>query len=103
MKNYTFKVKRDKKKELINIELGGQLNILSMPEIKKELTKSIQSFKHVKIQITQVEDTDITLMQLLKSFEVYCKKKEIVLAVEIDLNDDINTLFERAGLITLLN
>ncbi len=103
MKNYTSKVKRDKKKNSVNIELGGQLNVANIAEIQKDFLKAVKDVKVIKVTISKVEDADLTLIQFLKSFENSCLKNDIKLTLKLDLNEDIATLFKRAELISILN
>lgn len=103
MKKYTLKVKRDKKKNSSTISLGGQLNVTTMTDIYTEFKKAIKDAKTVTANIKDVEDADLTLMQMLKSFEMDCLKKDIVFKTSFELPEDTNHLFERAGLFKLIN
>ncbi len=103
MKNYTSKVKRDKKKNSVNIELGGQLNVTNIAEIQKDFVKAVKDVKVINLTITKVDDADLTLIQFLKSFENKCFKNDLKLTIKLDLNQDITSLFERAELISILN
>lgn len=103
MKKYTLKVKRDKKKSSSTISLGGQLNVSTMTDIYTEFKKAIKDAKSVTTNIKDVEDADLTLMQMLKSFEIECKKNNIAFKTSFELPEDTNHLYERAGLFKLIN
>ncbi len=103
MKNYISKVKRNKKKNSVSIELEGQLNVANIAEIQKDLLKAVKDVKVINLTISKVDDADLALIQFLKSFEIKCFKNDLKLTIKLDLNQDINTLFERAELISILN
>lgn len=103
MKDYTFKVKRSKKNSTVNVNMAGQLNVSNMSEIKDELEKTAKGYKTIAIKIEDVEDTDLTLLQMLKAFQISCVNSKVEVAIELDLNNDYKSLFERAGLLNILN
>ena len=103
MKKHTLKVKRNKKNSSSTISLGGQLNVSTIVDIYAEFKKAIKDAKIVIVNIKDVEDADITLMQMLKSFEIHCQKSSTEFKTSFELPEDINHLFDKAGLFKLIN
>lgn len=102
MKEFTLTAARDKSSGTTNLTLQGKLNVVHIIELQQELQKATKGSKKIKITLSKVEDADITAIQLLKAFENTCQANKIETTFQLNLPEDIETLFTKAGLSNLL-
>ncbi|PKP10388.1 MAG: hypothetical protein CVU09_06985 [Bacteroidetes bacterium HGW-Bacteroidetes-4] len=102
MKEFTLTATKDKSAGTTNLTLQGKLNVSHMTELHKELQKATKGSKKIKITLSKVEDADVSTIQLLKAFENTCIANKIETEFQLNLPEDIENLFTKAGLSNLL-
>jgi ABC-type transporter Mla MlaB component len=103
MKDFQVTATHDKKNNALNLTLQGKLNISNIKLIEQEFTKAVKGAKKCSIVLSNIEEADLSIIQLLKAYELTCKKNNIDLKITTDLNEDIATLFAKSGLNNLFN
>jgi anti-anti-sigma regulatory factor len=97
MKDYKLATKKNKKGDEVTITMEGQLGIANMVEIKKQLLTKTKGAKKIKLELTQVDDADLTLIQTFVAFKQKCENEKTELSVNMNIKEDILLLFNRAG------
>ncbi|MBI9065928.1 MAG: STAS domain-containing protein [Salinivirgaceae bacterium] len=97
MKDYSIDLNQNKKEKSSNVTIHGQLNITNISDIKKGLEKALKS-KKIDITLDNIDDMDVSFLQLIKAYKTKCKANNIELNISSTLNDDLNLLIIRAGL-----
>jgi len=93
----TFKVKYSNKKGLNEVVFSGQLTINNIDKIKEDLKKHLKFNKSINIITKDVENMDLTFVQLILSLIKSGKKGEFEVNTSIDVPDDIKLLLTNAG------
>lgn len=103
MKDFQISSTRDKKNNSVNLTLKGKLIVSNMAQIEPEFKKAVKDCSKCVLVLTEVEDADLSVLQLLKSFELTCKKNKVEVTINVNLNEDQKNLFAKAGLINIFN
>ena len=90
MKEFQVSSTKDKKNNSVNLTMKGKLTISNMAQIEQEFKKA-------------VKEADLSILQLLKAFELTCKKKKIDVTINMNLNEDHASLFAKSGLNSIFN
>lgn len=85
------------------LTISGQLVIANASKIKADLVKLSFKTKQVKFVIKDVDDFDLSMVQLLKALVLQCENKNVKVSCDFQLNDDLNVLLNRSGVIEELN
>ena len=101
MKSYKCTTKKDKKDNSVQLILEGLLNVSNVGKIQTEFDLAVKDQNKINILLTNVDDADVSIIQLLKSFQLHCKKNQIGCSVDLDLNNDLQKLFARADFMNL--
>ncbi len=101
MSDYKLSVQKDKQSATILLE--GRLTVANIEAVHKELTKNLKGIKTAEINVTNVDEADITLLQLLVAFHKKFIKQQLEFKINLSLNGELNNLFTRSGVLKLLN
>jgi len=101
MKSYKISTKKDKKDNSVQLILEGLLNVSNIGKIKAEFDLALKNQRKINILLENVDDADVAIVQLLKSFQQQCNKDQIEFSVSLNLNSDIQKLFLRADFMNL--
>ncbi len=85
------------------VVLSGLLVVTNASKIKTELNKLKFKTKEAKVVVSDVDDFDLSMAQLLKAFIIKNKKNNIKVSCDFQLNDDLNVLLNRSGILKELN
>ena len=99
MKEYKIKLSNNKKAKTVSIELSGQLNVTNILDIKNEIGLAIKNSKTINFKVINVDDADLTIIQLIVALKKQCRASEIDLNIDFDLNNDSLELIKRAGFV----
>lgn len=103
MKDFQVTATNDKKNNALSLTIQGKLTISNIKQIEKEFSKSVKGAKKCSIVLSNVEEADLSIIQLLKAYELTCKKNAIDLKIILDFNEDSANLFAKSGLNNLFN
>ena len=103
MKEYQINSSKNKKTKTLDIDMQGLLNVSNISAIKKELYSVIKKNKTISLSISDVEDADLTMVQLIVSFRQKCQTENIDLKTTLDLSEETRDLFDRAGFVNIIN
>jgi hypothetical protein len=98
MKDYKVTVNKDKKENSTQIVLQGHLGLGQMTEIKADVLKAIKGAAVLSVVVKEVEESDISLFQLISAIEKHCKSNKIAFKVEYNLPADQKNLFVKSGI-----
>ncbi|MBN2520128.1 MAG: STAS domain-containing protein [Bacteroidales bacterium] len=101
MKTTTYKLsisknKKNNKEGIITLE--GDLSLKNIKEIKEKIQKGILKFDQLEIHIKNVENIDVTLIQLLISVNQTKKLSK----VNITIKEQMQNMLETAGIYNFL-
>lgn len=92
-------VLKNTKGDLTSLTFGGLLVVENSQKIKDELVGLVDSVaSSVLITIEDVEDIDLTFIQLLVAFQKKLTEKKTEFSVNWNLDDDQRILFKNVGL-----
>lgn len=103
MKDYIIKTSKNKESKALDIKIEGHLNVSNISEIQKEFNNTIKNSKKLSVEVSNVDDADITFVQMITAFKQKCKVLKIELDIDFKLNKDTIELFNRAGLTSTIN
>ena len=93
----TFKVKYSNKKDLNEAVFSGQLTINNIDKIKEDLKKHLKINKSLNLITKDVENMDLTFVQLILSLIKSGKKGGYEVNTSIDIPNDTRLLLANAG------
>ncbi|MFA6401944.1 MAG: STAS domain-containing protein [Salinivirgaceae bacterium] len=103
MKEYEVTATKDKKTNALNLTMQGKLNISNMKGIEEEFKSTVKNCKKCSITLSNIDDADLSIVQLLKAFELNCLKNKIEVTISMNLNEDNANLFAKSGLNNIFN
>ena len=103
MKEYQITTEKDKKNNTLHLTLQGKLNISQIKAIEEDFKKATKDCKKCNIELSNIDDADLSIIQLLKAFEISCKKNKVEVAFSINLNENSTQLLTKSGLNNIFN
>lgn len=103
MKEYEISATKNKKTKALDISMEGHLNVSNISGIQKKLDKIVKKNNSILLDISNVEDADLTFIQLLVGFRQNCQSSNIELKINLDLSPESLELFRRAGFSNTFN
>ena len=103
MREYQIKISNNKKTKTVSLALTGHLNVSNISGIKDEINTAIKNSKNVELEITDIDDADLSLIQLLVALRQQCNLSKVDFKINLDLNDETLELFKRAGFSNTFN
>ncbi len=97
-----FNIDYKKNNGELAIVFSGQLTISSIKKMTESLKLNIDNPKKVVISTKDVENLDLTFIQLIQSIKNSGKKNGYEVAVSIKLPEDLSSLLVNAGFGSLL-
>ncbi len=98
-----FDVKFNQKKDELIINCSGQLTINSIEKISEKIKDQIKEVSKVSIDVKEVDNIDLTFIQLIYSIKNSGKKNGYQVAISMELPEDLKSLIINAGFGKLLN
>ncbi len=84
---------------ITNLKIGGILAVDYAQYIKKELVDTLDNLNEaLEIQICEVDDIDISFIQLIIAYTKHIAEKGIKFQLKWELEEDQRLLFENVGL-----
>jgi ABC-type transporter Mla MlaB component len=81
-----------------SLEINGNLVINHIDKIYREISEKIDFSKPLNISVQNVENIDITFIQILLSLKKEFEEKKLELQISVDLSDDLWSLLKNAGI-----
>ncbi len=82
-------------KTVINME--GDVSLVHIEEIKNKLTNEIMKPNDVTIELQNIENIDLSTVQLLYAIKKIKDKQEKKIILNINVSDEIQLLLKRSG------
>lgn len=99
-----FNIEYKSNKGELDIILSGQLTIVSIKKITESVKTQLNNkAKKVSITVNDVENIDLTFVQLLQSIKNSGVKNGFEVEVSLKLPDDLSSLIKNAGFGSFLN
>lgn len=93
---YTLEITKGKEQN-IKLILKGDLNLLNLKKIEKEIKEVPINYARYEICIEKVTDIDIPFLQLAYSFINSLKKEGKKTSIKLDLEGENKLLVEKSG------
>jgi anti-anti-sigma regulatory factor len=93
------KIKGEKK---INITLRNELTIYSIEGLKDKIVDAIKDYDQIIFDIKDVKNMDLSFVQLLYSVKITADTLNKKVSFNVNLSDDIKTLFTNSDLSKVL-
>ena len=99
MEKLRFRTSANKNGQIETIEIGGLLVLETAIQLKNELVIIAENLhKVIRIHIFDLEEMDLTGVQLLVAFFRFLKQKKIKYDIDWDLDEDQKTFFTNIGI-----
>ncbi|NLX71843.1 MAG: hypothetical protein GXY94_00865 [Bacteroidales bacterium] len=99
-----FNIEYKSNKGELDIILSGQLTIVSIKKITESVKAQLNNKpKKVSITVNDVENIDLTFVQLLQSIKNSGVKNGFEVEVSLKLPEDLSSLIKNAGFGSFLN
>lgn len=82
----------------VAIKFSGNLTLQNIAGIKTEIDKVLAKAKSLQLTASEVEDIDLSFVQLILSLKAYCKTKSISVETKFELPNESERLLAKAGL-----
>jgi ABC-type transporter Mla MlaB component len=103
MEKINFQRITDEHDRIIGLEISGMLILENAQSLHKELVGMVDLLsKHVKISISDLQEIDISCIQLIAAFIRQMDDLKVTYQFEWNIDDDLNILMEHVGLSTEL-
>jgi len=79
------------------IKIGNEFSIKNIGEITQNLKKNLRNVRSALIKIENIEQIDLSAIQVVQAAKKYAEKKGIDLKVEAQLNDELKSLLISSG------
>ena len=96
---YSFELKSVEKenKNKATLFFRGDLNLLNLKKIEKEVKRVSKDFVEYIIKIEKVTDIDIPFLQLMHSFATSIKKSNKKIAIILDIEGENKLMVKKSG------
>jgi len=99
MENLKFQISSDEKGLVSRLSIGGLLVVENAQKLKQELLGILHKMSNsVQIEIDEVDNIDLSFIQLIVSFTSQLNENGIKFTIKWNLDDDQRALFENVGL-----
>lgn len=99
MDNLKIQKFNNEKGLITNLSIGGLLVVENAQRIKKELVGMLNQLSDsVEIEINEVDNIDLSFIQLIVSFTSQLNEKGVKFRLNWNLDEDQQSLFENVGL-----
>ena len=87
----------DKDSKGVTVLLNGDLTLQNSEDIKQELSSIVGKYLKITIKSDNIENIDLSYIQLLFSIYFYQKKLSINVDIDMKLNDELESLVKHSG------
>ncbi|MGQ1945612.1 STAS domain-containing protein [Geofilum sp. OHC36d9] len=93
----SYKIAHKEKNGEVNLVFSGQLTINNIEKIASEIKTILEKPTAVNIQVKEVENLDLTFVQLIYSIKNSGKKNNFKVTLSVSLSEELNSLVANAG------
>lgn len=103
-KNKNIQIIPSKKKgeKKVSLVLENELTIFSIEKIREKIIESVLKYDEIDFQLKNITNMDLTFIQLFYSIKVTSEKLNKKVAFNIDLAEDVKSLFINSDLYKVL-
>jgi hypothetical protein len=99
MGNIIFQKSFNEQEQVTSLEIGGMLVLENSQQLKKDFMAVVDCLSHrVKITISNVEEIDLSFIQLLIAFIHYVNEAHVAYQFDWNIDEDQKSLLENVGL-----
>lgn len=102
--NKNIKIKPSKKKgeKKVSIVLENELTIFSIEKIQEKIIDSVLKYDEIIFQLNNISNMDLTFIQLFQSIKITSAKLNKKVTFNLDLAEDVKSLFINSDLYKVL-
>jgi ABC-type transporter Mla MlaB component len=93
----SYKIVHKKKDGGIDLVFSGQLTINNIEKITTEIKTILEKPTAINIQVKEVENLDLTFVQLIYSIKNSGKKNNFKVTLSVSLSEELKSLVANAG------
>ena len=102
-KNIQIKPSKKKGEKKVNIKLLNELTIFSIEKMYPKITNAVLEYDQIHFELENISNMDLSVIQFFQSIKHTAEKTNKKVSFKSNLLEDINSLFENADLIKVLN
>ncbi|MDT8411775.1 MAG: hypothetical protein RQ875_04875 [Vicingaceae bacterium] len=103
----TFKVNltpsKRKKVRKVKVEIEGDLSIVNIYKVKKEIVSVFENFDIVDINLDKIINMDMSCVQLLLAVKMYYSSLDKEITLKINLPEELKNVITNSGFKSLIN
>lgn len=103
----TFKVNltpsKRKKVRKVKVEIEGDLSIINIYKVKKEIISVFENFDVVDINLDKIVNMDMSCVQLLLAVKMYYSSLDKEITLRINLPEELKSVIANSGFKSLIN
>ncbi|MBU8891908.1 MAG: STAS domain-containing protein [Bacteroidales bacterium] len=101
-KNIQIKPSNKKGESSVSIIIENELTIFSVESMKDKIIEAVTKYDHIGFVLKTVNNMDLTFIQLLYSVKKTAETRNKKVSFDVELSDDIKTLFNNSDLSKVL-
>lgn len=101
-KNIQIIPSNKKGEKKVSLVLENELTIFSIEKIREKIIESVLKYDEIDFQLKNITNMDLTFIQLFYSIKVTSEKLNKKVAFNIDLAEDVKSLFINSDLYKVL-
>ncbi|MCK5169816.1 MAG: hypothetical protein KAQ75_08050 [Bacteroidales bacterium] len=101
-KNIQVKPSKKKGESSVSIILENELTIFSVESMKDKIIDAVMKYDHIGFELKNVGNMDLTFVQLIYSVKKTAETLNKKVSFDVELSDDIKSLFNNSDLSKVL-
>ena len=97
-KNIQIKPSKKKGENKVSIMLENELTIFSIENMKDKIIEAVKKYDIIEFKLNNVSNMDLTFVQLFYSIKTFAERLNKKISFDVELPDDIESLFSNSGL-----
>ena len=95
--------KTDTKPQQNRIRLDKSLTVQNADRVKRQLEQALKSKQKVEITSEEISEVDVSVLQILITFDQAATRKKLQVAYELRFSKDMQHLLELSGMSTFVS
>ena len=97
-KNIQIRPSKKKGENKVSIMLENELTIFSIENMKDKIIEAVKKYNIIEFKLNNISNMDLTFVQLFYSIKISTEKLNKKISFDVELSDDIESLFTNSGL-----